>query len=212
MVSNRKLRVLGLAVGMLILTGILLFTRESRQKTVPVAPQAPGSSLLESANNAKVDAAINEEISRDKGKEEAEKNGEVEPVAQDDGAASIEYDPAKQYREIRALAPMTIFSKTYCPFSKALKQLLLDSYTILPPPTIVELDKSKNGKELQAYLAEITGRRTVPNVLVGASNPQSRGGADDFIDLHKKGELEAALNAWGGKELLVTKKELPSNV
>lgn len=211
MVSNRKIRVLALAVGIMLLTTILLLTRESRHNAL-VAKQAAGSTLLESANNAQVDAAINEEISKTIGKEDAESNGEIEQETPDDDSTTEEYDPAKQYREIRALAPMTIFSKSYCPFSKRLKQLLLDSYNIVPPPTIVELDKAKHGKELQAYLGEITGRKTVPNVLVGASNPQSRGGADDFIDLHNKGELEASLNIWGDKELLVTKKETPSNV
>ncbi|PSK40963.1 glutaredoxin [Candidozyma pseudohaemuli] len=212
MVSNRKIRVLALAVGITLLTTILLLTRESRHKNVLVAKQAAGSTLLESANNAQVDAAINEEISKTKGKEDAESNGEIQQETPEDDSTTEEYDPAKQYREIRALAPMTIFSKSYCPFSKRLKQLLLDSYNIVPPPTIVELDKLKQGKELQAYLGEITGRKTVPNVLVGASNPQSRGGADDFIDLHNKGELESSLNTWGDKELLVTKKEIPSNV
>lgn len=211
MVSNRKIRVLALAIGAVTLLSVLFFTKDSRAKKVLVVEKTAGNTLLESANNDKVDAAINAEISKSKGKEEAENNGEVEQTVQEDSPSNEEYDPAKDYRQIRALAPMTVFSKTYCPFSKALKLLLLDSYDIVPPPIIVELDKAKHGKELQEYLAEITGRRTVPNVLVGASNPQSRGGADDFQEMHKNGELEAFLNAWGEKELVVKRKEKPSN-
>ncbi|KAM3123223.1 glutaredoxin [Candidozyma auris] len=212
MVSNRKLRVLGLAMAMLLLTCILLYTHDQKTHNVSAVKQSSGNTLIESTNDAQVDAAINEEISKSKGKEEAESNGDVQPVAQAEGTTDEQYDVAKEYREIRALAPMTIFSKTYCPFSKALKKLLQDSYNIVPPPTIVELDKSKHGKELQEFLEQITGRRTVPNVLVGASSSESRGGADDFIDMHKKGELETFLNSWGEKKLLVTKKETPSNV
>lgn len=199
-------------MAMLLLTCILLYTHDQKTHNVLAVKQSSGNTLIESTNDAQVDAAINEEILKSKGKEEAESNGDVQPVAQAEGTSDEQYDVAKEYREIRALAPMTIFSKTYCPFSKALKKLLQDSYNIVPPPTIVELDKSKHGKELQEFLEQITGRRTVPNVLVGASSSESQGGADDFIDMHKKGELETFLNSWGEKKLLVTKKETPSNV
>ncbi|KAK6462610.1 thioredoxin-like protein [Scheffersomyces coipomensis] len=109
---------------------------------------------------------------------------------------SGKFDPAKALLEIRSLAPMIIFSKTYCPYSKRIKSLLADNYDISPKYYVVELDKHVNGAELQAHLAEVTGRATVPNVLVGASL-ESRGGADDFIKLHKDGLLAQSIQKWG---------------
>lgn len=45
---------------------------------------------------------------------------------------------------------------------------------------IVELDQRADGHELQRTLAEMTGRRTVPNVFIGGS---SIGGSDDTVGL-----------------------------
>lgn len=203
---------LGLAVGIILLTAIFAYTRESHAKNALALTDSSSSSLLESTNHAKVDEAINEKILKVKGKEEADASDVSDAVPPADSSSSASYDPAKEFLEIRALAPMVVFSKTYCPYSKKLKKLLKDSYDIVPPPTIVELDKSTHGRELQEYLATMTGRRTVPNVIVGRKTPQSRGGADDFMEMHKNGELESLLNTWGEKELQVTKKETPSNI
>jgi glutaredoxin len=46
-----------------------------------------------------------------------------------------------------------------------------------PPPYVVELDIHPHGPELQAHLGKITGRRTVPNVLVDGV---SIGGGDEM--------------------------------
>lgn len=125
---------------------------------------------------------------------------------------NADFNPIKELHEIRKLSPMVIFSKTYCPFSKKLKVLLQGNYQITPQPTIVELDKHSHGSELQDYLFELTGRKTVPNVLVGSKSTESRGGADDFIRLHEEGTLLDLLKEWGGKELDVKKAEAPSNL
>ena len=52
------------------------------------------------------------------------------------------------------------------------------------------------GQELQGLLAETTGRRTVPNVLVRG---RSMGGGDETAALDEKGELAATLKEMGGK-------------
>lgn len=79
-----------------------------------------------------------------------------------------------------------IFSKTYCPFSKKAKEILLNKYSISPAPYVVELDKHKLGPELQAFLGEKTGRKTVPNILV---NSVSIGGGDDIVELDNQNKL-----------------------
>lgn len=121
-----------------------------------------------------------------------------------------EYDPHAELIKIRSLSPMTIFSKSYCPYSKKLKKLLLEKYEIIPAPNVVELDIHEHGAELQNYLAEKSGRRTVPNVLVGSSF-ESRGGSDDFEEFHQKNEIISILTEWGQGRLQAVKKDAPSN-
>lgn len=121
-----------------------------------------------------------------------------------------EYDPQAELIKIRALSPMTIFSKSYCPYLKKLKSLLLDKYEITPTPNIVELDLHQHGDELQNYLYEKSGRRTVPNVLVGSSF-ESRGGSDEFLEYHLKNQVIKLLTDWGQGRLQVIKKDTPSN-
>lgn len=98
---------------------------------------------------------------------------------------------------------MIIFSKTYCPFSKRAKGLLLDKYSIEPAPHIVELDEHPLGKQLQAYLGEKTGRKTVPNVLV---NSVSIGGSDDLAELEKNNKLVDKFIQFGKNRVTMTKR------
>ncbi|CAH2352920.1 monothiol glutaredoxin-6 [[Candida] railenensis] len=198
------------------------------------------NNLVESTNDEKLDAAINSEISK-LGKENEESEDEAtakDAVAKGSGSGSAgsakvggvgtgdapnsknqaaiteedgSFDPVQELLSIRALAPMVVFSKTFCPYSKKLKKLLKENYQITPVPAFVELDKHKHGAELQKYLGQITERKTVPNVLVGSSSI-SRGGADDFVKLHEDGTLIDLLKQWGSKGLDVKRVEAPSNV
>lgn len=94
-----------------------------------------------------------------------------------------------------------IFSKSYCPYSKKAKHILLDIYKITPPPYVVELDEHELGPQLQAQLGQMTGRRTVPNVLI---NGKSIGGGDDVQELHDSGRLVEKVKSMGGKRMEVT--------
>lgn len=78
--------------------------------------------------------------------------------------------------------PVIIFSKSYCPYSKAAKGILLEKYTIEPAPYVVELDKHPLGVRIQDRLGEMTGRRTVPNVMVYG---QSIGGGDEVAAMDR---------------------------
>lgn len=93
-----------------------------------------------------------------------------------------------------------IFSKTYCPFSKKAKDILLKKYSIIPAPYVVELDTHATGSDLQAQLAKVTGRNTVPNVLV---NGVSIGGGDDIEDLHVSGGLVKKIASLAGQKVTV---------
>lgn len=116
------------------------------------------------------------------------------------------YDPAVDLHNIlnqRPYSPVVIFSKSYCGFSKKAKTILLDKYSISPEPHVVELDLHEHGPELQAHLHSVTGRRTVPNVLVLG---KSHGGGDDMEQLHSSGKLIDAFENWAEGNLKVTKK------
>ena len=89
-----------------------------------------------------------------------------------------------------------IFSKSYCPHSARAKSILLEKYSIVPAPFVVELDQHELGRELQTVLGETTGRRTVPNVLVSG---KSIGGGDDIAALAENNELATKLQSLGGK-------------
>ncbi|KAK3651192.1 hypothetical protein LTR56_002050 [Elasticomyces elasticus] len=104
-----------------------------------------------------------------------------------------------ELNDILKKGPIIIFSKSYCPYSKKAKHILLDMYTISPPPYVVELDQHELGQGLQGALHKSTGRRTVPNVLI---NGKSIGGGDDIEALHRDGKLAETLRSMGGKRVV----------
>ncbi|ORY45865.1 glutaredoxin-1 [Rhizoclosmatium globosum] len=74
-----------------------------------------------------------------------------------------------------------VFSKSWCPYCSKAKSLLKNeniSYTA------VELDSLDNGDEIQAYLAQLTGQRTVPNIFI---NQKHIGGCDAIHAIFHKG-------------------------
>ncbi|KAG7194768.1 glutaredoxin [Scheffersomyces spartinae] len=87
--------------------------------------------------------------------------------------------------------PVFVASKTYCPYCKAAKATLgqmipnLDDY-------IIELDTDSDGEEIQEYLRELTGQRTVPNIMVGGEH---LGGNSDIQALNLKGSLKTKIKA-----------------
>jgi hypothetical protein len=55
------------------------------------------------------------------------------------------------------------------------------------------------GKKLQDLLSSLTGRRTVPNIMI---NAQSLGGSDDVAHLEQEGRLEKEILRMGGKRIV----------
>lgn len=94
--------------------------------------------------------------------------------------------------------PIIIFSKSYCPYSKKAKHILLDLYDISPAPYVVELDLHELGPGLQSLLERMTGRRTVPNVLV---NGRSIGGGDDVEALDDEDKLANTISSMSLKRV-----------
>lgn len=113
-----------------------------------------------------------------------------------------EHEIEVELNSILKKGPIIVFSKSYCPYSKKAKDILLEKYTIVPTPYVVELDEHRLGPGLQAALAQSTGRRTVPNVLI---NGKSIGGGDEVQKLDLDGELVAKVKSMGGKRIMEAK-------
>lgn len=133
----------------------------------------------------------------------------------------------EELQQILKKSPIIIFSKSYCPHSKRAKQLLLHMYDIKPAPYIVELDEMTQlvpkpktstlgdddsneyggdvtlGRKLQDLLTSLTGRRTVPNIMI---NTRSIGGASEVVGMHQEGTLLAKIKEMGGKRIVSAKR------
>ena len=96
-----------------------------------------------------------------------------------------------------------IFSKSYCPYSTKAKGVLLDKYVIDPAPYVVELDQHPLGSQIQAKLAEMTGRKTVPNILISG---KSIGGSDEIADLDTQKALADKIKMYAGTKISVTQR------
>ncbi|KAK1231094.1 Glutaredoxin [Marasmius sp. AFHP31] len=85
---------------------------------------------------------------------------------------------------------IAVFSKSWCPYCRSAKATLSKDYPDAEVK-IYELDEMDEGDQIQAYLAEKTGQRTVPNIFI---NKQHVGGNDAIQSLKKKGELDKLVN------------------
>ncbi|KAI2621198.1 glutaredoxin [Hypoxylon sp. NC1633] len=121
------------------------------------------------------------------------------------GAETDEAEESEEDKEVEATlntilkkSPVVIFSKTFCPYSKRAKGILLEKYSIDPAPYVVELDEHPLGKQLQARLDVMTGRKTVPNIMI---NGKSVGGSDEIAELDSRKTLIDKFKSMGGKRL-----------
>ncbi|KAJ8058257.1 hypothetical protein OCU04_012451 [Sclerotinia nivalis] len=121
-----------------------------------------------------------------------------EVVKEKDEEEKEDVEVTTELNAILKKSPIIIFSKSYCPHSRRAKTILLEKYSIDPLPYVIELDQHPLGGKLQARLAQLTGRRTVPNVLI---NGVSIGGGDDVAELHAKKNLEEKVKDLGGKKI-----------
>ncbi|KAK8049577.1 hypothetical protein PG994_011307 [Apiospora phragmitis] len=124
---------------------------------------------------------------------------EAQPADGSDPASKVE----ATLNEMLKKSPVVVFSKSYCPYSKRAKGVLLEKYTIDPAPYIVELDEHPMGKELQAKLGEMTGRSTVPNIMV---NGKSIGGSDEINELDARKTLIDKIKSMGNKRVSMKEK------
>ena len=60
--------------------------------------------------------------------------------------------------------------------------------------------KKTLGKALQELLGEITGRKTVPNIMIGGAH--SIGGNDKIWAMHEQGILAEEIKKFGGRKVI----------
>jgi glutaredoxin 3 len=85
------------------------------------------------------------------------------------------------------MPPITIYTKMYCPYCEAAKDLLQQknaAYEEIP------VDGDAAGQRAMAQRAN--GRSTVPQIFIGATHI---GGCDDLYALERAGKLDPLLTA-----------------
>ncbi|KAF4554995.1 Glutaredoxin-like protein 1 [Elsinoe fawcettii] len=85
---------------------------------------------------------------------------------------------------------VAVFSKSYCPYCKATKELLS---RVGAKYEVLELDQIDDGGAIQDALQEITNQRSVPNIFIGK---QHIGGNSDIQALGES-SLKSKLTAAG---------------
>ncbi|KAI3342027.1 thioredoxin-like protein [Ustulina deusta] len=123
---------------------------------------------------------------------------DTEDEKDDDDEADENSEAEVALYQILERSPVVIFSKTYCPYSKKAKGILLEKYIIEPTPYVVELNEHPLGSKLQDLLAEKTGRRTVPNIMI---HGKSVGGSDEIAGLDLRKTLIDKFKSMGGKKV-----------
>ncbi|EMD42180.1 hypothetical protein CERSUDRAFT_90784 [Gelatoporia subvermispora B] len=86
---------------------------------------------------------------------------------------------------------IVVFSKSYCPYCKRAKALLSSKFPSVPT-AVYELDEREDGSDIQSYLLEKTGQRTVPNIFI---SQQHVGGSDALAALDSEGKLADLVGA-----------------
>ncbi|GJJ67824.1 glutaredoxin 3 [Entomortierella parvispora] len=81
-----------------------------------------------------------------------------------------------------------LFSKSYCPHSKNAKSVLSGKGIQFKT---FEIDQEQGGPEVQDYLQQKTGQRTVPNIFI---NSQHLGGNSDLVAAKENGRLDSMLS------------------
>ncbi|CAD5208939.1 unnamed protein product [Bursaphelenchus xylophilus] len=89
---------------------------------------------------------------------------------------------------------VVIFSKTYCPFCTKAKDVFKSFKLQSGAVETVELENRPDCDQIQDYLKELTGARSVPRVFI---NGKFLGGGDDTVAAFKDGSLEVKLKEAG---------------
>ncbi|XP_074308996.1 monothiol glutaredoxin-S1-like [Silene latifolia] len=79
--------------------------------------------------------------------------------------------------------PVVIFSKTGCPVSHSMRQLIT---SFGANPTVYEIDQMGDGRDIERTLEMLGRRPSVPSIFIGGNLV---GGPNDLISLQVQGRL-----------------------
>lgn len=177
---------------------------QEAQKVIDVTSDATAEKSVAGRKIMPTKAAAKADDAQDEAAAEAEAARKAEDAARKVAEAARQA-VVVEYNKIMSRSPVVIFSKSYCPYSAKGKHVMTEAYTIKPAPFVVELDQHPKGQELQAMMREKTGRRTVPNILIGGT---SLGGGDDAESLWRSGGLAAKVKEMGKEKIVSVIKNL----
>ena len=90
--------------------------------------------------------------------------------------------------------PVFVISKSYCPFCVMAKQVLKKYNIPAENIEIQEIENDKDCNEIQDYMRQLTGGRSVPRVFIGG---ECIGGGTETQAADRRGELRGLLEAAG---------------
>lgn len=85
------------------------------------------------------------------------------------------------------MPPVTIYTKTWCPYCSAAKELLTGKGVAFD-----EVEITGHSEKRTEMMSRSGGRSTVPQIFIGTRHV---GGCDDLYALDRKGELDKLLAA-----------------
>ena len=85
---------------------------------------------------------------------------------------------------------VVVISKTGCPYCVEVKQTLASYKINKDCLAVLEIDTRSDGDEIQGYMEQLTGARTVPRVFIDGV---CIGGGDETVAAHESGELKELL-------------------
>ncbi|XP_047634274.1 glutaredoxin-1 [Phacochoerus africanus] len=89
---------------------------------------------------------------------------------------------------------VVVFIKPTCPFCRKTQELLSQLPFKEGLLEFVDITATSDTNEIQDYLQQLTGARTVPRVFIGK---ECIGGCTDLENMHKRGELLTRLQQIG---------------
>jgi glutaredoxin 3 len=130
-------------------------------------------------------------IARERAAESRETHTDYDDDHDDETQLRIDCDLSRSscISQVVSEHPVVVFGKSFCSYChRALEALEAEG----AQPLNIQIDYMKNGRNVQDTLADMTGRRTVPNVFVGG---KTIGGGQETVELHERGELRRLLLA-----------------
>ncbi|PTN17280.1 pheromone-regulated protein PRM4 [Saccharomyces cerevisiae] len=130
------------------------------------------------------------------------------------------FDPRKDFLDIIRTSPAVLFIKSSQADSIFLKNLLQREFEISPELATVDLEKHSHGYELEKYIKQNKLNIDTSAALESIQSPYlffngisviNRGMVRDIIEPHSKGLLLPLLKSEARGNLLVEKKDIPSN-